>query len=99
MTVDPLIVIFGAAVASYLTRMGGLWLLRGRSIPSWLSSSLERVPGAILVAIVVPSIAQSGFTGIIAAFVTLLAAIRTRNIVITMGVGMGSIALLRLLLA
>ncbi|ODN71443.1 AzlD family protein [Methylobrevis pamukkalensis] len=74
MTFDPatLSAILAMALATYLTRVGGLWLA-GR-IPSSgrVRAALDALPIAVLVAVIAPS-ATAGPAEIVAALVAILA--------------------------
>ena len=64
--------ILGMALATYLTRAGGVWLV-GRLRPSpRLEATLRQAPGAVLMAIVAPAVLQAGPAGIPAVAATLL---------------------------
>jgi branched-subunit amino acid transport protein len=84
---DNVLTIFGMALVVYATRVSGPWLL-GR----WLDAPLVRawlgyLPGTVLVALVAPLVLASGVAEALASLVTLLVAVRTRNVLISMLVG------------
>ncbi len=59
---DVLIIILAAAVATYLTRIGGyLVLSRFKNIPPRVEAGLDAVPIAVLTAIVAPAAATGGW--------------------------------------
>jgi uncharacterized membrane protein len=89
----PLITILGMAAVTYATRASGLVLGRTVRIPQWLDDLLEAIPGAILISLIAPAIITAGLRGVIAAAVTLIAALLLKgNIVIPMLIGILVIA-------
>lgn len=97
MTADPLALftILGMALVTYATRAGGLWLM-GRITPSpRVEAWLRNIPGAVLISIVAPSALASGPSGVLAALLTALVAARTRNLLLSMAVGVAAVWLLR----
>jgi uncharacterized membrane protein len=94
---DALLAIAGMAAVSYVLRAGGLLL--GDRLPTtgpW-ARALGALPGAVLVAVVVPAVADAGRLGVTAGAVTAAVVIRTRNLVLAMVAGVLAMALLRLL--
>jgi uncharacterized membrane protein len=88
-----IITILGMAAVTYATRASGLVLGRTLRIPGWLDEMLEAIPGAILISLIAPAIIAAGIKGLIAAAVTLVAALLLRgNIVVPMLVGILVIA-------
>ncbi|MBA2677625.1 MAG: AzlD domain-containing protein, partial [Ktedonobacteraceae bacterium] len=55
----------------------------------------EYLPGTILVAIVAPAVLGAGLAEVGAALATLLVAVRTRNVLVSMLVGVGVVVALR----
>lgn len=97
MTLDPvtLLTIVGMAVVTYLTRIGGIWLM-GRVTPSpRVEAWLRNIPGAVLVAIVAPDALTHGPADALAAVATVLVAARTRNLLAAIVVGVVAAWLLR----
>lgn len=97
MQIDPLalLTILGMALVTYLTRVGGLWLM-GRVTPSpRVESWLKNIPGAVLISIVAPAALASGLSGVLAALLTGLVAARTRNLLFSMVVGVAAVWVLR----
>ncbi len=93
-----LLTILGMALVTYLTRIGGLWLMSHVSLAGRLKAWLEYLPGTILVAIVAPAVLGAGLAEVGAALATLLVAIRTRNVLVSMLVGVGVVLVLRKIL-
>ena len=93
-----LITILGMALVTYATRAGGFWLM-GLVTPSpRIEAWLRQIPGAVLVAIIAPSVLASSLAETLAALATVLVAIRTKNVLIAMVVGVAAVWVLRLLL-
>ena len=92
-----LITILGMALVTYVTRAGGFWLM-GLVTPSpRIEAWLKQIPGAVLVAIIAPTVLASSLAETLAAVATVLVAIRTKNVLIAMLVGVAVVALLRLI--
>ncbi len=89
--------ILGMALVTYATRAGGFWLI-GLLTPSpRIEAWLKQIPGAVLVALIAPTILASSIAETLAAVATVLVAIRTKNVLIAMLVGVATVALLRLI--
>ena len=92
-----LLTILGMALVTYATRAGGFWLI-GLVTPSpRVETWLKQIPGAVLVALIAPTILASSIAETLAAIATVLVAIRTKNVLIAMLVGVATVALLRLI--
>jgi len=92
---QALLTILGMALVTYLTRAGGLWLMGHIPLSSRLKEWLEYLPGTILVAIIAPTIFSTGWPETSAALATLLVAVRTRNVLLSMIVGVLVVFVLR----
>lgn len=93
-----LIAILGMALVTYATRAGGFWLM-GLVTPSpRIEAWLRQIPGAVMVAIVAPTIFASSLAETLAALATVLVAIRTKNVLAAMVIGVAAVFLLRLML-
>ncbi len=93
-----LIAILGMALVTYATRAGGFWLM-GLVTPSpRIEAWLRQIPGAVMVAIVAPTIFASSLAETLAALATVLVAIRTKNVLAAMVIGVVAVFLLRLML-
>lgn len=90
-----LLVIAGMAVVTYVTKAGGLWLMGKIEISGRIEAWLEALPGAVIVAIIAPSIVTGGAPEWIAAAVVLLVAWKTENILLAMVVGVGAVLTIR----
>jgi branched chain amino acid efflux pump len=93
-----LITILGMALVTYAARAGGFWLM-GLVTPSpRIEAWLRQIPGAVLVAIVAPTVLASSLAETLAALATVLVAIRTKNVLAAMVIGVAAVFLLRLIL-
>jgi uncharacterized membrane protein len=93
MSADGLLAIVAMAVATYATRIGGMLL--GGYLPKTgrVRQALDALPAAVLTAVIAPAVI-AGSPEMIAAALTLLAALRLPMLVAVL-VGMGSVATLR----
>ncbi len=91
MEIDGLVLatIIGMALVTYATRAGGFWLLSRVQLPGRVERGLRFLPGAVLVALVVPDLVKTGLFGAVAALASILVAARTRNILLAMLTGVG----------
>lgn len=95
MNVWPLIV--GVGIVSLLLRASSLVLLRGRQFSERVTASLGLVPAAVLAALIVPDLLYSPSTGgfsltsprLVAGLVAAGVALKTRNVLWTLLVGLG----------
>src|SRR5215472_6683713 len=93
-----LITILGMAFVTYVTRAGGFWLM-GLVRPSpRVEAWLRQIPGAVLVAIIAPTVLASSLAETLAALATALVALRTKNVLVAMVVGVGAVWVLRIAL-
>jgi uncharacterized membrane protein len=93
-----LITILGMALVTYATRAGGFWLM-GLVTPSpRIEAWLRQIPGAVLVAIIAPTVLASSLAETLAALASALVALRTKNVLVAMVVGVGAVWVLRMVL-
>jgi uncharacterized membrane protein len=93
-----LITILGMALVTYATRAGGFWLMGLVTPTPRIEAWLRQIPGAVLVAIIAPAVLASSLAETLAALATMLVAIRTKNVLVAMLVGVAAVWLLRLIL-
>lgn len=76
--VDPavLLAIVGMGIATYLTRIAGLVLVRFVELRGRTRAALEAVPVAVLMSVIAPTVLATGIAETAAAIVTMLAATR-----------------------
>lgn len=92
-----------AGALTFLIRLSFIVLLGKFDAPLWLTQALRFVPPAVLTAIIVPDLVlKAGVLAItptnerlIAGLVTILVAWRTKNTLLTIGVGMATLLGLR----
>jgi uncharacterized membrane protein len=87
--------ILGMGVATYATRLTGYWLLQGRTIKGRLLVALEAVPPAILTAVIAPTVFMEGPASMLAGAATLISALLRMPLLVTIAVGVASVAFLR----
>ena len=87
-----LLAIMGAAVVTYSLRLGGLMLAERMPRSAGFKSFMEALPGTILVALVAPGIVSAGWLGWGGAILTALCMYRTKNVLLSMLVGMVVVA-------
>ena len=88
---------FLAGLVTFMTRLSFIWLVGRWEMPVWLRRGLRYVPQAVLTAIIFPEIfildgnltlSPLANARIIAGIIAVLVAWRTRNVLLTIGVGM-----------
>lgn len=95
---DPLgwiAIVLAMALAVYLTRAGGFWLIGRVPIGPRLSRMLAALPGAIIAATVAPLLAHGGISALVAAVSALAAMLALRNDFAAVLAGVGAAALAR----
>ncbi|MEQ1406528.1 AzlD family protein [Neorhizobium sp. Rsf11] len=76
-SIDMVLLILAAAVATFLTRIGGYVLItRMKTIPPRMEQALNAVPAAVLTTLVAPAFFNGGWDVKIAMLVALAAGIR-----------------------
>ncbi len=90
-----IITIVCMAAVTYLTRAGGLFIVSRINPSPGIRAFLTHMPSSILVAIIVPSLAGKGPSEMIAAGVTAIMAVCTRNLVLSLAAGLLTVSLLR----
>ena len=100
MNVDAmtLVAILGMALATYATRVGGLYLLRGVTVKGRLKSALDALPPAILMAVIAPTVLTTGAAETIAAAIVAGTAFMRVPLIVTILTGVISVVLLRMIL-
>lgn len=98
-----IILIIAMMVVTYLPRMIPMVFLAGKKIPDWLNEWLGYIPVTVLAALLFPTLFMkdqqifiSGNSYLLAALPTFIAGFLTKNIFVTVIVGMISIVLIRL---
>ena len=102
---EILVVILAMAAVTFATRFGCIALFRQAEMPDWLERWLKHIPTAILTALIVPALflpkGQLDITlhnhYLLAGMLAAIVAYKSRNIVYTIVLGMGTMIVLRLL--
>ena len=95
---DPLgffAIVAAMALAVYVTRAGGYWLIGRVPIGPRLARMLEALPGSIIAATVAPLLVHGGVSGFAAALAALAAMLAVRNDFAAVLAGVGAVALVR----
>jgi len=77
-----------SALATFSLRLGGLLLAARLPRCGRFRQGMDALPGALLFALVLPSMVAEGTWGLVAGAVTALVVVRTRNSLLAMLVGM-----------
>ena len=93
--VTVVMTILAMAVATYITRAGGLWLMSHVTLSPFITACLSHLPGALLTAIVAPVLLKGGYPEWTAAAVTVVTMVYTGNLLTTLAAGVGTVWLLR----
>lgn len=93
---NGLIAILAASLITYGFRLGGLLLADRLPKTGPLRAFLDALPGTILVSLVVPSAANSGWQGLIGVATCLGMYYLTKNLLLTMTAGVVTVYLIRL---
>lgn len=92
---DALLAIALMALVTYACRAGGYWLMGRVTMSPRVEIGLTYLPGAVLISLVVPAMAEEGVPGVCAVVVTAIAMRRTNNLLIAMVAGIGTVWLVR----
>jgi len=93
-----LLTIGGMALVTYLTRAGGLFLMKRVVFSQRFKAWLNCLPGTVLISMVAPSVLSGNFAEALAALATILVTIRFNSIFPAMLTGVGTVWLLRAVL-
>lgn len=88
-------VILGMAAVTYATKAGGLWVLNRVDPSETTRAGLEALPGGIIVAILAPRLLSGGLPEWAGALVVVAVAHRTDSVLVSLGVGVAVVLLLR----
>ncbi|KYH26046.1 branched-chain amino acid transport protein AzlD [Halalkalicoccus paucihalophilus] len=97
LSLDPRVVavILAMAVVTFLTKVGGLWLLSRFEVSDRLEAGISVLPGAIVIAILGPEFASGGPAEWAAGGLTLLVMWRTGNILLALVAGVVGVVAFR----
>ncbi len=97
LSLEPIVVavIIAMAVATIVTKVGGLWLLSRFDVSERVEAGLSVLPGAIVIALLGPELAEGGPAEWGAAAVVVLVMWRTENILIALVTGVIAVVAFR----
>jgi uncharacterized membrane protein len=81
--------------ATYVMRAGGFWLMGRVPIGPRVKRMLNALPGSVVAATVLPIVAKSGPSALVAVLAALAAMLITRNDFVAVVAGIGAAALVR----
>jgi uncharacterized membrane protein len=84
-----------AAMVTYLLRFGGLMLASRLPQSGRWKRFMDALPGTILLSLIAPGIVSAGWWGGAAALATAVCAYKTRNVLLSMLLGVAIVALQR----
>jgi branched chain amino acid efflux pump len=93
-----LLAIIGMALATYATRVAGLFVMRHVNVKGRTKAAFDALPPAILMAVIAPTILATGVAETIAAAITALSAYMRLPMIVTVLIGMASVVLLRMVI-
>jgi len=99
MSGSALLAILGMALATYATRVAGLFLVRGVAVKGRLKAALDALPPAILMAVIAPTILLTGNAERIAAVLATVSAFFRLPLIVTIIVGVVSVVVRRQFIA
>lgn len=83
----PIVAILAMGLATYPMRAGGFWLMGRVPLTPRLRRFLEALPGAVVIATVVPILAREGIPGVAAIAAGLAVSFVRRNEFLALAVG------------
>ncbi|CCM74993.1 AzlD family protein [Rhizobium mesoamericanum] len=92
--INTLLAILAMAVATVLTRMSGLLLIRHVAMTEQTRTAIEAIPPAVLMAVIAPTAFATGWAETAACLGTALAA-RRLPMLASVAVGVATVAILR----
>ncbi|KZD05392.1 AzlD family protein [Oceanibaculum pacificum] len=97
MSIDSvaLYTILAMTAITYATRAGGFWLMRFVPLSGRVEAWLKSIPGAVIAAVVAPAVFASGWIEALGLLLAVIAIRVTRQELVAIIVGIGSVALLR----
>ena len=90
-----LLIILGMAAVTYLTRIGGLWIMALVPLTGRVEAGLKALSGSMLVALVVPAALNGGRDFIVAVVIAVVLTAVTGRGLLAMICGVAAAALLR----
>jgi uncharacterized membrane protein len=93
---STLLAIIGMALATYATRVSGLFLMRHVNVKGRTKAAFDALPPAILMAVIAPTILATGMAETVAAGITAVCAFLRLPMIVTVLIGMASVVVLRM---
>lgn len=97
MSPEALLTILGMAAITFAIRAGGLLLADRLPRTGFVAAWMKHLPGAVLAALVAPAVAAGGPAEMVAALLTLVAYLASRNLFVAMIAGVLAVLLSRML--
>lgn len=95
---DSVVVILAMAVVTYAFRGGGYWLMGRVTLSPRLEAGLAYLPGAVITALVVPSMLEAGVPGVVGVVVVAICMRIRPNLLLAMLAGILTVWIIRQLL-
>lgn len=92
---DSLMAIAAMTIVTYGFRGGGYWLMGRVKLSPRLEAGLGYLPGAVITALVVPSMLEAGFPGVVGVIVVAIFMGLRPNLLLAMTAGIVTVWLLR----
>lgn len=92
---DSVLVILAMAAVTYAFRGGGYWLMGRVTLSPKMEAGLAYLPGAVITALVVPSMLEAGFPGVVGVAVVALCMRLWPNLLLAMVAGILTVWLIR----
>ncbi len=92
---QALVAILVMALVTYLTRVGGFWLMRLVPEVGFVRSGLHHLPGAVVIAILAPMALQGGWAAAVAIAVAVTLGLLRQSALIATFAAVGLVAVLR----
>lgn len=94
MTSNLTLIIFGMAIVTYLTRIGGIWVMSRVRVTPVIERFLDAMSGSVLVAFIVPEALEGGWTVWAATAVTVAVMLLKKQMLLAVLSGVATAALL-----
>lgn len=95
MSTESVLTIGLMAAATIATRLGGLWLMGRVKMSPFVERWFKNLPGALITAIVAPTVLSGGAAEMSAAIAVILTMMKTKNLLLAMSVGVSVIFLIK----
>ncbi len=92
---DAALALICMALATWLCRAGGVWLMTHVPITPRVRRGLSALPGSIMIATVLPIAMKSGPAAIAALVAAVLVMLKWRKEVLALGAGLATVSVLR----